>query len=112
MTKNIFIYAAIIVIIVCLLYILYRKKAEVEKFLKDENTVAFLKKLIIQAEKEIVGTKKGQERLKFVVSRAYAFIPAGIKKFITDEMLINAINTIFHEIAVKMADGSTQAVEQ
>lgn len=108
---KVYIGIAAVTIAVCILFIIYVKRKEVEEFFEAESTKEFIKKLVIEAEAEIVGTKKGQERLALCVSRLYLIIPLQIKAFITEEMIIDAINAIFTAIAVKMADGTTKAVD-
>ena len=98
--------------VICLLTILFVKRKEVKDFLNSEACREFIKQACIKAEKEIVGTKKGQERLTAVCEAVLNFCPAGIKKYITTEMLVEAINEIFSTIAKKMEDGSTQAQEE
>ena len=62
------------------------------------------------AEQLIVGTKMGQERLKWVVAQLKKYVPDSIAGYITVDMLIKAINIIFDQIAVTMRDGSRKAI--
>ena len=71
-----------------------------------------IKQLILLAEAEIVGTKKGQERLFYVCSYVWQFIPPSLKPFITVEMLVTVINMIFSELAEHMDDGSVKPINK
>lgn len=107
--KEIFIIVAVILVVIAV--VAYTKNEKVKAFFHKEETVKALKELIVKAENEIVGTKRGQDRLKMVVKEFYdKFVPANLAKIITEDMVVNAVNEIFKQIAVVCEDGTVKAV--
>lgn len=47
--------------------------------------------LVLLAEAEIVGYKKGNERFKFVVNKIYDIVPLGLRFFFTQKRIIDII---------------------
>ena len=86
------------------------KRAEIKSWLDKEETKEKIRELCRTAEKVITGTKKGQERLAWVVEQIKKYIPPNIAQYVTTEMLIKVINIIFDQIAVVMRDGSRKAI--
>lgn len=99
--------AAVAIILIVLVW--YRRDS-IEKWLNSEETKELIRSLCRQAENIITGTKKGQERLAWVVEQLKKYVPPNIAKYITTDMLIKIINIIFDQIAVVMRDGSRRAI--
>lgn len=91
-----------------LVIIFYR--AKVVEYLRTEETKAEIKKYILVAEKYITGEKKGQERLELVCARLRDYLPQPLRTFVTTKAMVDAVNFVFEQIAVKMEDGTTKAI--
>ena len=102
--------AGIALIVIGFVIVAYIKNREIREWLNSEETKAKIRELCRMAEHLIVGTKKGQERLAWVVEQLRKYVPPSIASYITTEMLIKVINIIFDQIAVIMRDGSRKAV--
>lgn len=102
---------ALIAVGVAFAVVAIKKRNDIHNFFESVDIKNRIKQLIILAEHEIVGTKKGQERLFYVCSYIWQYIPPSIKPFVTVELMVNTINVIFKEIAVHMDDGTTKAVQ-
>lgn len=102
-----------IALMVFLCYVIV-KRNEISKWLELESTKEKIRQLCREAELIIVGTKKGQERLDWVVEQLYKRLPDGFETIVTKPflkaMLVKMINVIFDQIAVVMRDGSRRAV--
>lgn len=61
--------------------------------------------LILQAEKLITGTQKGQRRFEFVLDRLYSALPAWLGLFITEEALRAKLQEWFNDIKDYMDNG-------
>lgn len=85
------------------------KAKKIIEALSDDKFIEMAKKLIIQAEMFIVGTKRGQDRLAWVVDCLWAYIPKEIAPFVSKEQLIAVVNTIFAQIAIRLDDGTRVA---
>ena len=101
---------AVVLIVIGVVAIAYVKHKEIVAWLNSEETKAKIRELCRTAEKLIVGTKKGRERLAWVVNELRKYVPASLAQYITTEMLIKLINIIFDQIAVVTRDGSRKAV--
>lgn len=62
-------------------------------------------KLILQAEKNIVGTKRGQERFEQVLGQLYCLIPAWLRFFIPRTMMEEKLQEWFVMIKDSLDDG-------
>ena len=102
----------IVVAIICeVISLIVMRRKEVIKFLISEETKQQIIKLILQAEKEIVGTKKGQERLEWCCEQIISMLPDKYKKYVSKEKLVEIINSLFETIAKKLDSGETKAME-
>lgn len=108
--KTVVLAVGIVAAIVGLVIIAYVKHEEIKAWLNDEETKRKIRELCKMAEQLITGTKKGQERLDWVVEQLRKYVPPNIAKFVTTEMLVKLINIIFDQIAVVMRDGSRKAI--
>lgn len=104
----------IVLTAVCLRFIVLavKKRNDILKFFNSVDIRNRIKQLIILAEHEIVGTKKGQERLFYVCSYIWQYIPPSMKPFVTVEMMVNVVNMLFTEIREHMSDGTTKALKR
>lgn len=99
------------VLIVCGFGIIaYIKSDEIKEWLNREDTKKKIRELCRIAEKLIVGTKMGQQRLEWVVKELRKYVPPSIRQYVTKEMLIKIINIVFDQIAVVTRDGSRKAL--
>ncbi|QNU67278.1 hypothetical protein EHE19_001660 [Ruminiclostridium herbifermentans] len=62
-------------------------------------------KFILQAEKEITGTKKGQERFEFVIKELYLLMPKWLQIFITEETLKEKLQEWYNDVKDYLDDG-------
>ena len=62
-------------------------------------------KLILQAEKAITGTKKGQERFEFVFYKLYNLIPGWLQLFVSEESLLEKLQEWFVELKDYLDNG-------
>lgn len=63
---------------------------------------------ILYAEKIIVGTKRGQDRMKFVVDVLYKnYVPAWLKLFIKKDHIENLIESSFFKVRDLLDDGKS-----
>ena len=108
--KAVILFAGLFLIIAGLCMIAIIKSAEIKAWLEDEKTKEIIRNLCREAEKLIVGTKKGQERLAWCVEQLKKYVPDYLARYITVPMLIKAINIIFDQIAVVLRDGSRKAI--
>jgi len=99
------------IVLVCIVIV---QRNEIAKWLSLDTTKEKIKELCRQAELIITGTKKGQERLDWVVNEIYKRLPDGLETIFTKPflkaMLIRAINIIFEQISVVFRDGTRRAV--
>ena len=58
---------------------------------KHEYFKLFVYEIVVQAEEEIVGYKKGNERFKFVVNEIQDFIPSSLRWYFTEKRIIDII---------------------
>lgn len=72
----------IVLAVLSLLFALFTKNKKIKKIVLD---------LVIKAEQEIKGTKKGQERFAFVIEQIQLIIPKQLHWFFTDERLKSII---------------------
>lgn len=104
-------YFVITGVVVAIIILAVSNRKNIHRFLKKPETVNAIKQFILAAEKYIVGDKKGQERLELVVERLMDYLPDWAKKVVTRQMLIEAVNYVFEQLAEKI-DGHTIAVEK
>ena len=109
-SKTMVLIVGIVAAIVGLIMIAYVKHEEIKAWLNDEETKRKIRELCKMAEQLITGTKKGQERLAWVVEQLRKYVPPNIAQYVTTEMLIKIINIIFDQIAVVMGDGSRKVL--
>lgn len=107
-----FVLVLLLALIVAIAVLAIKKRHDIIAFFKRADVRERIRQLILLAEKEIVGTKKGQERLFFVCSYIWGFLPPSMKSFVTVEMMVNVVNTIFTELAEQMEDGTVKAVDK
>ena len=62
-------------------------------------------KFILQAENEITGTKRGQERFEFVIKELYLLIPKWLQLFITEESIKEKLHEWFNDVKDFLDDG-------
>ncbi|QNU66908.1 hypothetical protein EHE19_019115 [Ruminiclostridium herbifermentans] len=62
-------------------------------------------KFILKAEKEIIGSKRGQERFSFVIKELYLLIPKWLQIFITEETLKEKLQDWFVDVKDYLDDG-------
>jgi len=68
----------IVLAVLSLIFALFTKNKKIKKIVFD---------LVVKAEQEIKGTKKGQERLAWVIDQVQTFIPKPLQWFFTDERI-------------------------
>lgn len=106
-------YAPVIIgvcLVICAITILIKKRKEVFDYLTSDEMKRKIIEFILKAEKDIVGTKKGQERLEWCCEQIIAVLPDSIKKFATKEMLVKVVNNLFETIAKRLDSGETKAI--
>lgn len=108
--KPIYFIIPIIILFVLFVLFVFVNRKNIHKFLKKPETVNAIKQFILAAEKYIVGDKKGQERLELVVERLMDYLPDWAKKVVTRQMLIEAVNYVFSQMAQQI-NGHTVPVE-
>lgn len=85
-------------------YIL-KQAQEALAYIQSDDFKTDVYKLMAEAEKNL-DTPTGQARLKAVCEKALALIPTPFNKFVTTQMLVDLVNSIFDKYAVKK-DGHT-----
>ena len=112
-TEYIILIAAILIAAGLIAFAWIKRNALIE-WLKKPETRELIARLCREAERVIIGTKQGAERLAWVVSMLYKYIPANIIPYIPQEMLYNVlvkvINIVFDQIAVMLEDGTRMAL--
>lgn len=86
------------------------KKERLAAWLNKEENREKIKALIRRAERWIVGTEQGQNRLSWVVGEVIKLLPAALQKNVDAEKIILIINLLFAQIRVKTPDGHTKAI--
>ena len=84
-------------------------KARLKELEKTFNSPEFketVRKVMAKAEELIVGTERGQERLKYVCGVINSLLPVYLQSVVTAERLEKLVNALFKEFAVK-EDGHT-----
>ncbi len=61
--------------------------------------------LILQAEKNIAGSKRGQERFNLVLGQLYNLIPGWLKFFISEKSMREKLQSWFDEVKDYLDDG-------
>lgn len=88
----------IIIIVICLvglfLLVLFKKYTTLKQ-------VAL--KLIVEAEKTIIGEKLGDKKFTWVFEKLYSFIPWYLKLFIDKDMLEKLIQEVFDGVKDKLS---------
>lgn len=107
--ENWYILIAVAAAIGLMLVIFNRKR--VAEFLRRADVQAEIARFCIAAEKYIVGTKKGAERLELVCDRLYSFLPPWAQAFVTRQMLVEAVQYVFERIKTEI-DGHFIAAEK
>ena len=106
--------SAAVVAIIGLAVYAWIKRDELSEWLHRPDVRAKIADMCRQAEKVIIGSGMGQERLIFVVNMLYKYVPPNIAIFIPPEIAVAMMKAIIHEvfesIAVTMEDGSRKAV--
>ncbi len=62
-------------------------------------------KFILQAEKGITGSQKGQQRFNFVLEQLYNLIPAWLRFFISEKSMRDKLQSWFEEVKDYLDDG-------
>ena len=62
-------------------------------------------KLILEAEKVIRGTKRGQDRLEYVLDRLYCLMPTWLQFFVSEESLREKLQEWFEHLKDYLDDG-------
>jgi hypothetical protein len=63
-------------------------------------------RMILQAERVITGTKKGQERFETVFAQVYSLIPAWLRFFISEQSLREKLQEWYNHIKDYMDNGT------
>ena len=92
----------------------WAKREELYKWLHSPEIEEKIRQFCRLAEQAIIGSDLGEERLRWVVSMLYRYIPPEIAIFIPQEIAVGmmkaVIHAIFEKIAVTMPDGSRKAI--
>lgn len=62
-------------------------------------------KFILQAEKSITGSKRGQERFNFVLTKLYSLIPWWLQFLISEKSLRKKLQSWFNDVKDYLDDG-------
>ncbi len=93
-------WVSIIIVTVTAGYALY---LVVNRKWKQFRSIAY--RMILQAEKSITGTKKGQERFEFVFYKLYNLIPGWLQFFVSEESLREKLQEWYDSIKDYMDNG-------
>lgn len=110
-TEYIVTIAVVLIILLCWVVV---ERSKIAEWLSRQSVKDRIADLCRQAELIITGTKKGQERLDWVVNEIYKRLPEELTGILTKPflkaMIVKAINTIFREISVVLSDGTRKAI--
>ena len=113
MSKNMYIILiCTAAIAACIRFVIYKHREEVKKALESPELKNEAKRLILAAERHITGTKRGQERLAWVIGALYTYVPPARKTYVKEADLIRIVNNIFNSIAIRLEDGTTVPREE
>ncbi|MDD3430354.1 MAG: hypothetical protein PHG02_10170 [Oscillospiraceae bacterium] len=99
--------SVLITYLVVLILLLLIENGAVEK----GKLLDFLHNLIVEAEHEVNGTKKGRERKKYVIEMVRKSLPPWMQIFITDALIDKMVQWAFNSaIKITTPDGHTIAV--
>lgn len=93
-------WATILILVVTAGYMLYLATTR-----RWEQLRAGTYKLVLEAEKVITGTKRGQERFEYVFKRLYLLVPTWLQFFVSEELLREKLQAWFIELKDYLDDG-------
>ena len=110
-TEYIVALAVIAIILLCWVIV---ERGKIAEWLSKESVKQKIADLCREAELIITGTKKGNERLDWVVDEIYKRLPENLTGLLTKPflkaMIVKSINIIFNQISVVFEDGTRRAI--
>lgn len=110
-TEYIVTIAIVAIILLCWVVV---ERSKISAWLSKQSVKDRIADLCRQAEMIITGTKKGEERLDWVVNEIYKRLPENLTGLLTKPflkaMIVKAINIIFEQISVVLEDGTRRAI--